>query len=274
MVATTIDASKPLSSTQDLKWYLRDLPKYLSALLAILVLYVGISLYQMAYGESTGLDSTDPLFQTYWMRLFYIEIAFLIALAATLWSYLWRTRDRDLDRLTPREELRRYIILTMWISVYTFATYWAGSYFAEQDNAWHQVAVRDSALTVNHIVEFYFCFPFYTILGVSAWLYARTRLPLFARGISLPLTLAVVGPFMIFVAVGFNEWGHTFWFREEFFGAPMHYSFVLGVWFAHAVAGILLQSVQRMKQLIESIDPRLAPQAVASARKDLSLLET
>lgn len=272
MAAITIDASKPLSSTRDMKWYLRDLPKYLSALLAILVLYIGISMYQMAYGESTGLDSMDPLFQTYWMRLFYIEIVVEIMLGATLWSYLWRTRDMNLDRLSPREELRRYITLTMWISVYTFATYWAGSYFAEQDNAWHQVAVRDGALTVNHIVEFYFCFPFYTILGVSAWLYARTRLPLFANGISLPLTLAVVGPFMLLVAVGFNEWGHTFWFREEFFGAPMHYSFVLGVWFAHAVGGILLQSVLRMKELIEKIDPRLVPVPVQTEIRSPNLL--
>jgi methane/ammonia monooxygenase subunit C len=32
---------------------------------------------------------------------------------------------------------------------------------------------------------------------------------------------------MILVSVGFNEWGHTFWFREEFFAAPIHYGFVI-----------------------------------------------
>ena len=110
--------------------------------------------------------------------------------------------------------------------MYTFAVYWAGSYFAEQDNSWHQVSIRDTPFTANHIIEFYFNFPFYVLLGGSAWLYARTRLPLYAKGISLPLTLAVIGPFMIFVSVGFNEWGHTFWFREEFFAAPIHWGFV------------------------------------------------
>jgi hypothetical protein len=55
--------------------------------------------------------------------------------------------------------------------------YWAGSFFAEQDNSWHQASVRDSPFTASHIIEFYF----------------------------------------------------TFWFREEFFGAPMHWSFVIGV---------------------------------------------
>ena len=58
------------------------------------------------------------------------------AAAAGIWSYLWITRDRNLDTLEPKEEIRRYFTLTMWISIYTFAVYWAGSYFAEQDNSW------------------------------------------------------------------------------------------------------------------------------------------
>jgi methane/ammonia monooxygenase subunit C len=106
----------------------------------------------------------------------------------------------------------------------------------------------------NHIIEFYFNFPFYVLLGGSAWLYARTRLPLYAKGISLPLTLAVIGPFMIFVSVGFNEWGHTFWFREEFFAAPIHWGFVTGVWFSLGVGGILLQQVIRLIQLLDEIE--------------------
>ena len=142
----------------------------------------------------------------------------------------------------------------MCISVYTFAVYWAGSYFAEQDNSWHQVAIRDTPFTANHIIEFYFNFPMYIILGGCAWLYARTRLPLNAKGISLPLTLAVFGPFMILVSVGFNEWGHTFWFREEFFAAPIHYGFVIGGWFALGVGGILLQAVTRLIELIDGME--------------------
>ena len=215
--------------------------------------------YQFTHGITTGLDSTDPLFQTYWVRLFYIEIVVVCVVAISIWSYLWRTRELDFDSVSPHEEIRRYFALTMWISVYTFAVYWAGSYFAEQDNAWHQAAVRDGVLTVNHVVEFYFCFPFYCVMGISSWIYARTRLPLFARGISLPLTLGVAGPFMIFIAVGFNEWGHTFWFREEFFGAPMHYSFVIGVWFALGVGGILLQQVTRVSELLEIIHQQESP---------------
>lgn len=242
----------------DLKWYLKDLPKYLAGMGAILVLYISLSAYQFRFGETAGLDSTDPLFETYWMNLFYIEVGLQLVLIAVLGNYFWKNRERDFAGLTPQEEIRRYLNLTMWISIYTFAVYWAGSYFAEQDNAWHQAAIRDNVFTANHIIEFYLCFPFYTIMGVSSWLYARTQLPLFAEKISVPLTLAVAGPFLIFMAVGFNEWGHTFWFREELFVAPMHYSFVVGVWFALGVGGILLQQVMRISDLIMQINQESA----------------
>jgi methane/ammonia monooxygenase subunit C len=237
-----------------LPWYLRDLPKYLATFAGMTAIYVGFRLYQGAYGVSAGLDSSEPAFDAHWMRLLYLEVGFLALVFPTLWGYLWVTRDRHLDAIAPKEELTRYFTLTMWISIYTFGVYWAGSYFAEQDNSWHQVAVRDTPFTANHIIEFYFNFPFYILMGGSAWLYARTRLPLYAKGISVPLTLAVVGPFMIFVSVGFNEWGHTFWFREEFFAVPIHWGFVVGVWFALAVGGILLQQVNRITELLDQIE--------------------
>ena len=201
---------KPAHANWVLPWYLRDLYKYLLTFAGMTFIYVGFRIYQGAFGVSAGLDFTEPAFATHWMRLLYIEAIFLAIVFPTLWGYLWFTRDRNLDAITPKEEITRYFTLTMWISIYTFAVYWAGSYFAEQDNSWHQVSIRDTPFTANHIIEFYFNFPFYVLMGGSAWLYARTRLPLYAKGISLPLTLAVVGPFMIFVSVGFNEWGHTF----------------------------------------------------------------
>ncbi len=237
-----------------LPWYIRDLHKYLLTFAGLTVMYVGLRLYQGAFGVLAGLDSTEPAFQTHWMRLFHIELGILALVFPALWGYLWLTRDQNLEAIAPKEEIRRYFTLTMWISIYTFAVYWAGSYFAEQDNSWHQVSIRDTPFTANHIIEFYFNFPLYVLLGGSAWLYARTRLPLYAKEISLPLTLAVIGPFMILVSVGFNEWGHTFWFREEFFAAPIHWGFVLGVWFALGVGGILLQQVNRMIELLDKIE--------------------
>ena len=239
---------------QQLPWYLKDLPTYLKGFALITVIFIGLRIYQGVFGVATGMDSTAPEFQTYWMQLLYIELTLITIVAIGAWSYLWITRDCQLDQLEPREEIQRYITLTMWISIYTFAVYWAGSFFAEQDNSWHQVTIRDTPFTVNHIVLFYFSFPLYVILGGCSWLYARTRLPLCAKGISLPLTYAVFGPFLILVSVGFNEWGHTFWFREEFFAAPIHWGFVIGGWFALGVGGILQQVVMRFIELFDLLE--------------------
>lgn len=236
------------------RWYLRDLPKYAAGLFAIAFMYVCIRVYQGAFALETGLDSTMPIFDVYWRRLLYIEIVVQVALGIGLAWYLWATRDRHLDRLSTREEIRRYFALMMWGGVYGLAVYWAGSYFGEQDNAWHQAAVRDTPFTPNHIVVFYLGFPLYSILGMAAWLYARTRLPLYANRISLPLTLAVVGPFMLLPSVGFNEWGHTFWFREELFASPVHYAFVISVCFALALGGTILQMVMRMAELLDKLE--------------------
>jgi len=254
MATTSEQLPLSVKNTHNLPWYLQDLPLYLKGFGILTVIYVGLRLYQGAFAIAAGLDSSEPAFEQYWMRLLYVELAVIAVFVTCVWGYLWYSRDRNLDSLSPKEEIRRYFTLTMWISIYTFAVYWASSYFAEQDNSWHQVAIRDTPFTANHIIEFYFNFPLYFILGGSAWLYARTRLPLYAKGISLPLTLAVVGPFMILVSVGFNEWGHTFWFREEFFAAPIHWGFVIGVWFALGVGGILLQAVSRLIELLDMLE--------------------
>ena len=41
--------------------------------LAICVFYVGIRIYEQAFGQLYGLDSFAPEFTTYWMTILYIE---------------------------------------------------------------------------------------------------------------------------------------------------------------------------------------------------------
>lgn len=251
MSTQSISTNQASKSPNNPFWFVRGGYQYGLALLAICAMYVGIRLYQGAFAMDTGLDSTMPIFDVYWRRLFYAEIIFEVVFAIVIASYLWKTRDSDLQSLSTREEIRRYFSFIMWGGVYGMAVYWAGSYFGEQDNAWHQAAVRDTPFTPNHIVVFYLGFPLYTILGMGLWLYARTRLPLYAEKISVPLTLAVVGPFMLLPSVGYNEWGHTFWFREELFASPVHYGFVISVWFALALEGTILQIIARMAVLLD-----------------------
>ena len=226
------------------------------------VFYAWVRWYEGVYGWSAGLDSFAPEFETYWMNFLYIEIVVEVLVASVLWGYIWKSRDRNLAAIAPREELRRNMTHVVWIFAYANSIYWGASFFTEQDGTWHQTIVRDTDFTPSHILEFYLSYPIYIITGFASFLYAKTRLPFFAEGLSLPYLVAVVGPFMILPNVGLNEWGHTFWFMEELFVAPLHYGFVIFGWFALSITGVLLQVFASFGNLIgndicESIDQGL-----------------
>jgi methane monooxygenase/ammonia monooxygenase subunit C len=145
-------------------------------------------------------------------------------------GWIWVTRDRNLANLDPKLELKRYFYWMGWLVCYIWGVYYAGSYTLEQDAAWHQVIIRDTSFTASHIVAFYGTFPLYITCGVSSYLYAQTRLPLYNQATSFPLVAAVVGPMFILPNVGLNEWGHAFWFVDELFSAPLHWGFVTLGW--------------------------------------------
>jgi methane/ammonia monooxygenase subunit C len=214
--------------------------------------YLFIRWYEEVYGWGAGLDAFAPEFQTYWMNFLYTEWVLEITIASLLWGWLWKTRDRNLDRLAPREELRRHVHHLVWLCAYGFAIYWGASFFTEQDGTWHQTIVRDTDFTPSHVIEFYLSYPVYIITGMGAFLYAKTRIPYFSKGLSLPYLLVVIGPFMILPNVGLNEWGHTFWFMEELFVAPLHYGFVIFGWFALGVLGVLGQIFTRLGEMCRS----------------------
>jgi methane/ammonia monooxygenase subunit C len=94
--------------------------------------YVSYRVYQQMYGMSAGLDSTEPIFQDIWMRLFWIQLPVLFGIVALIQVYLFVTRDRNIDAITPEVELKRYFYLTMWLVVYTFTFYLIGSFFGSQ----------------------------------------------------------------------------------------------------------------------------------------------
>jgi methane/ammonia monooxygenase subunit C len=211
---------------------------------------VGVRIYEQIFGWYAGLDSFAPEFTTYWMTILYIEEPVELISFLALVGWMWKTRDKDVANVQPREEMRRIMNLLCWILIYGVAIYWGASYFTEQDGTWHMTVIRDTDFTPSHIIEFYMSYPMYIVIGVGGFMYARTRLPTFAcKGWSVAYVLLFVGPFMIFPNVGLNEWGHTFWFMEELFVAPLHWGFVFFGWFSLAVFGVTLQIHGRVKEL-------------------------
>ncbi|MDO8346773.1 MAG: bacterial ammonia monooxygenase, subunit AmoC [Rugosibacter sp.] len=222
--------------------------------LAVTLLMVFYRWFQQTYAWSTGLDSTLPEFDATWMKLLSYELPLIGIMWVGLWSWMWMTRDRHLDKLTAHEELRRYFTLVLFIFSYAFAVYFAASFFAEQDASWHQTIVRDTSFTPSHIVLFYGTMPLYVTFGVGSFLYAMTRLPKFAEKVSIPFLLAVTGPLMIIPNLGFNEWGHAFWMMEEFFSAPLHWGFVVLGWSVLALGGLLIQIMTHIMEVFKRVD--------------------
>lgn len=206
--------------------------------------------YEQLFAWNAGLDSFSPEYQTYWSNLLNVGIFSSIAGCAGLAGYLWRTRDRKLAELTPAGEMRRLLYLVQWLVIFALALFWGLSFFTEQTAVWHMTAVRDTDFTPSNIITFYISYPLFAIIGAGAFLYARTRLPLFANGYSLAFLVFVVGVFMTIPNVGFNEWGHTAWAMDEGFAGPLHWGFVFFGWMSLGVFGVVLLILGRLRALL------------------------
>lgn len=235
--------------------------KFFMIMAVLAVIFTSYRVYQETTSFTYGLDYFSAEFQAYWMNLLYGQLLAVGVFGATFVSYLWVTRDRQLDQIKPREELRRIFVLATYLLVLAIVFYVTGSIFTEADAAWHQVTIRDTDFTPTHIVLFYFCLPLLIVCGVAAFVYARTRIPMFARRVSLPFVVIVSGAVMIMPNLGLNEWGHTFFYAEELFAAPIHWGFVLLGWSTFALGGLFIQILGRAAELTRlKSDPVLASQ--------------
>ena len=111
--------------------------------------------------------------------------------------------------------------------------------------------IRDTSFTPSHIPLFYGSFPMYIIMGVSMYIYASTRLPIYNKATSFPLVMVIAGPIMSLPNVGLNEWGHAFWFMEELFSAPLHWGFVVLAWAGLFQGGLAVQIISRYSNMVD-----------------------
>lgn len=223
--------------------------KFFMLVALMAVVFSVYRVYQHTTSFTYGLDYFSADFQKYWMNLLYAQLISVGVFGAAFLSYLWTSRDRNLDRLSPRAEMSRIFVLATYLLVLAIIFYVTGSIYTEADAAWHQVTIRDTDFTPTHIVLFYFCLPVLIVTALAAFLYARTRIPMFANRVSVPFVIIVSGAAMILPNLGFNEWGHTFFYAEELFAAPIHWGFVLLGWSTFALGGLFVQILGRAAQL-------------------------
>ncbi|CAM3815043.1 methane monooxygenase/ammonia monooxygenase subunit C [Smaragdicoccus niigatensis] len=210
--------------------------------------------WQQLFAFDKGLDSTMPGFNEYWLSIFGFNMFGLPLIAASIFAAIIITGIKaSATPLTPHEEMKRHWRLMLGMAAFAIASFF-GAHFGEEDGAWHQVTLRDTAFTPSHVALFYGSFPmmFYVIFGV--YLYGRTRLPHMWGGKAVPLGFAIVigGTTLLVFQVAFNEFGHTYWQTEEVFSAPLHWPFVFFAWMLIGVAAIWLPTLLRVTQLVKN----------------------
>lgn len=251
ITAKRISGNEPDSRLQMVNW-----GTYFKVIMGIALGYFAYRVYMQKYAFSVGLDSFEPEFAVFWMRLLYAQIAVAVLTLIGVVVYLWQTRERSPDSVPPEVELSRYFKWITWLASYTLVVFITGAFGAESDAAWHQVVIRDTDFTPTHIGLFYLCIPALIITGVGSFLYARTRLPMHTNKAFVALVIAIGGPILIMPTVGYNEWAHTFFYAEEVFSAPVHWGFsILGLALL-GLGGVIIHIVARMKELIDEVAAR------------------
>jgi methane/ammonia monooxygenase subunit C len=212
--------------------------------------------WQQLYAFDEGLDATLPGFERYWLTVFAFNVGVLPLLVCGWYAGIYLSARRIDPAPGPRQELRRIWLLWLHTAAIAVAAYWGGSYFAEQDAAWHQVTMRDTAFTPSHVALFYGAFPLILYTAAGAYLYARTRLPHLygTRRFPLPFALVIGGALLLLFQVAFNEFGHTFWEAEEVFSAPLHWPFVVFAYLLGGVLAIWFQTLPRAIELSQAAD--------------------
>ena len=204
--------------------------------------------YQQNYSFTVGLDYFEPEFQTYWMNLFYAQIILITLFGLVATAYAWFTRPAEIT-ITPHKELSYYMVLFSALAGAGVIAPVAVALFVEADAAWHQVTIRDTDFTPTHILLFYGLIPAGLAGGVAGFVWLHTRMPDFRNRISFNMALAISGFLLIMPNLGFNEWGHTFFYAEELFAAPIHWGFVTLGWASFAIGGLIVQMLLRVQKL-------------------------
>lgn len=221
--------------------------------------------YQQNYSFSVGMDYFEPEFQTYWMNLLYVQLVAIVVIGGVGSAWLWLSRpDADaVANMSPIQELSIYnFIFSLLASASIFIVVVLGLY-VEADAAWHQVTIRDTDFTPTHIGLFYMAIPLGMDAIILGWIWVHTRMPDYQNRVSIPLCLVAMAPILIMPNLGLNEWGHTFFYAEELFAAPIHWGFVTMGWGLFGMAGFILQCLARVRTLTRHSGEKVAEQTAA-----------
>jgi methane/ammonia monooxygenase subunit C len=169
------------------------------------------------------------------------------------WRWILQTGRELPARFSRREEVRRIAVFWGLIGATSVNLYIEASFWPNEDGAFHQTLVRDTAFTVAHIPMFYLFFPLGVTLAVGTYLYGRTRIPAVYgpdKGFPWSFFLLISATVTEVAQVAMNEWGHSVNLgnagAEEFFAVWFHWPFVLYGWLASGIFALWGETILRL----------------------------
>lgn len=122
----------------------------------------------------------------------YIPVWLFEALfAGLLWRNLWLG---GIEPIGDKAQAGSAFVLLMWLILHMLVVFAGGGILAHMDRPWTQVS--SEMISPAHLVTFTAVMPSYVIVGGAAYLYAKKRLPEFARSHRGLMLIVFVAPFM------------------------------------------------------------------------------
>jgi methane/ammonia monooxygenase subunit C len=219
---------------------------------ALLAVAVGLRIYQQFFAWKSGLDSSSHAFTLEWRTVLIGGLLGVGIVTLIWWGWLLRSARHVALKISHNEEIRRIAVFWGLVGATSVCLYIEASFFPNQDGAWHQTAVRDTAFTPSHIPMFYIFFPLGITMTIGTYLYGRTRLPNIygpAKGFPWSFALLIAASVTEMGQVAMNEWGHSLWIPEEVFAAPFHWPFVFYGWLAGGIFALWAETLIRMLKI-------------------------
>ncbi|HZU17885.1 MAG TPA: methane monooxygenase/ammonia monooxygenase subunit C [Candidatus Dormibacteraeota bacterium] len=267
--APRVPGKGPIDWMGGWKWGLLAVPILLGAA-AVFRVYQGFT------ALSIGTDSSTPQFFWYYEFLVAVEIGIVGLFTILWWGWIIRSAKRLPEALgmviSRREEVRRIAVFWGLVGATSVNLYIEASFFPNQDGAWHQTLVRDTAFTPSHDPMFYFFFPLGVTLAIGTYLYGRTRLPAVYgawKGFPWSFFLLIAATVTEVAQVAMNEWGHSVNLgnagAEEFFSVWFHWPFVLYGWLAGGIFALWGETILRLYQIEKDEEEGVSPVEAATA---------
>jgi len=108
------------------------------------------------------------------LNIFKAELLVLSVVWVFLMSY-----SKSKETIEGDVYVRRHLILVAFIIAQVFVGFVAGGFLVHQDASWYQVVHGASDVMPAQAIILLICYPMYLFFGGSAFVYAKTRLPVY-----------------------------------------------------------------------------------------------